>query len=64
VLKFRAVILDKFDGKGSYFEVKVKSSLGLKRKKSSCVISASELPMSVGIVSATRLKHSNRSKLL
>jgi hypothetical protein len=44
--------------------LKVKTSLGLKRQDGCLVVSASELPVSVGVVSAARLEHSDGSKLL
>jgi len=64
VLELRAVVLDELHVKGINFEVKVKSSLGLKGEDSSLVGNASELPVSVWVVSAAGLEHSDGSKLL
>lgn len=64
MLELRTVVLDELHVKGINFEVKVKSPLGLKGEDGSLVGNTSELPVSVGVVSAARLEHSDRSELL
>ena len=64
MLELRAVVLNELHIKSINFEVKIKSSLGLKGEDGSLVSNTSELPVSVRVVSAARLEHSDGSELL